>query len=42
MSSPQPPQDPATPDDGEEQVPPASPAYSTPRPEGIPSADNDD
>ena len=33
---------PQQPDDADDQAQPASPAYSTPPPEGLPSADDDD
>jgi hypothetical protein len=41
MSSPEPPNDDTkVPENEGGQVPPVSPAYSTPRPDGMPSADN--
>ncbi len=42
MSSPEPTSDQEQPAEGAEtQVPPANPAYSTPPPEGVPSADDE-
>ena len=41
MSSPEQPSDDAKQDDGAKQgIPPTAPAYSTPPPEGLPSADD--
>ncbi|WP_156613527.1 MULTISPECIES: hypothetical protein [unclassified Mycobacterium] len=43
MSSPEQPADDANQDDSSEQgIPPTAPAYSTPPPEGLPSADDKD
>lgn len=43
MSSPEQPADDASQDDSTEQgIPPTAPAYSTPPPEGLPSADDKD
>ncbi len=43
MSTPEQPSDGASRDDGTEQgIPPSAPAYSTPPPEGLPSADDKD
>lgn len=43
MSSPEPPSDDTNLGENAEQpIPPTAPAYSTPPPEGVPSADDDD
>lgn len=43
MSSPEPPSDDTNQDENTEQpIPPAAPSYSTPPPEGVPSADDRD